>query len=89
MAKEYRVAVASRSSEVVDQHFGKCTQFLIFNLLEDKVELLEKRDNVPACNTKDKREGTLLNTCNVISDCNFVIVKKIGMKLKNYWKKEI
>lgn len=73
-----RIAIASRTGKFVDQHFGKCTTFYVFDVNERNYYLSEVRENTPACGTEDEVENRLLKSSELISDCQAVVVSRIG-----------
>jgi predicted Fe-Mo cluster-binding NifX family protein len=89
-----RVAVVSSDGKVINQHFGKASRFLIFDI-EDKIKLLEERKNIPVCGTADDghTDNAINRTISLIKDCDIVLCAKIGgraeEKLKKYGIKSI
>ncbi|QGG48154.1 NifB/NifX family molybdenum-iron cluster-binding protein [Heliorestis convoluta] len=73
-----RVAVASSDGKVVNQHFGRAKQFLIFEIVEDHFQFLEIRYTSPACTGQDHREGQMSQTIEMLADCRAVFVSQIG-----------
>lgn len=75
-----RVAVASRDGKTVHQHFGRATHFLVFDVTPGRAELVDRRENVPACTggdgtgTHDLMDDTLA----LLEDCGAVICVRIG-----------
>lgn len=74
-----RVAVASSDGITVNEHFGKASRFLIFDIKYDLVELIEERNTIPICRTNGHVEEKIDETIKLISDCEVVLVSKIGM----------
>lgn len=74
-----RVAVASSDGKVVNQHFGRATRFLIFELERDgEFKYITTRENVPPCSGGEHDPGLLNNTVNLLLDCQAVLVSQIG-----------
>jgi len=75
----YRIAVASSDGKVVNQHFGKATKFLIFEVNDlNKSEFLEIRDASPFCNNGEHDDNRLLSAAEALEDCRAVLVAQIG-----------
>ena len=77
-----RIAVASSDGKMVNQHFGKATQFLIFDVDGNNMTLRETRSNVPPCGS-DEYEGhsddAFGRAISLITDCEAVLCSRIGM----------
>ena len=79
-----KVAVASENKLVVHQHFGRATQFLIYEVQEDGCHLVEIRENTPACGTEQEDgesghdEDVMQRSVDLLVDCNAVVVARIG-----------
>lgn len=88
---KFKVAVTSRGGKLVDQHFGKATTFMIFEIEGQDCKFLETRSTKKYCNggsgvgvePLEKNE-----TIKSISDCDAVLTMKIGSgaqkKLQEY-----
>jgi nitrogen fixation protein NifX len=76
----YRIAVASSDGKVVNSHFGRATQFLIFDYtaLDDTMVYRETRENNPGCSNLIAPTGAMKDTIELISDCHYVLVSMIG-----------
>jgi predicted Fe-Mo cluster-binding NifX family protein len=74
----FRVAVASSDGKMVNEHFGRANQFLIFEAGDDGYEFLELRQNHPACGGDPDHQGSMDALVASISDCAFVLVNRIG-----------
>jgi Uncharacterized conserved protein len=74
-----RVAVASSDGITVNEHFGKASRYLIFDIKYDLIELIEERKTIPICGTNGHAEEKIDETIKLISDCKVVLVNKIGM----------
>ncbi|PKM67532.1 MAG: dinitrogenase iron-molybdenum cofactor biosynthesis protein [Firmicutes bacterium HGW-Firmicutes-2] len=73
-----KVAVASSDGIVVNAHFGRTPKFLIFELSHKEIRFIENRENAPGCGQLNEPLGTMEETCNLIKDCDIVIVAQIG-----------
>jgi predicted Fe-Mo cluster-binding NifX family protein len=79
-----KVAVASENKLVVHQHFGRATQFLVYEIEEAECRLVEIRKNQPPCGTAQQdseighSEDFMKRTVDLLSDCCAVIVAQIG-----------
>ena len=77
----FRVAVASSDGKVVNTHFGRASSFLVFDQQQDEsFELLEKRDVTPICREYEHHEDDLKDLLDTISDCQGVLVSRIGVE---------
>lgn len=77
-----KVAVASTDGKVVNAHFGRASQFLIFEMTDDTISFIELRENKPGCSQLNEPIGTMEETLALISDCQYVLVAKIGKPMK-------
>lgn len=75
----YKVAVASSDGKVVNQHFGRATQFLIFDVQEDgSFQFVTLRKNEPICKDGEHLQDALAYTLEQLSDCQAVVVSQVG-----------
>ncbi|GAB4316168.1 MAG: NifB/NifX family molybdenum-iron cluster-binding protein [Methanobacteriaceae archaeon] len=75
----FKVAVASSDGKFINQHFGKATQFLIFEIKDHtKYKFLETRSNDPACDIDGHTENAMMQTVKLLSDCEAVLASQIG-----------
>ena len=74
----YKIAVASSDGKVINQHFGRATQFLIFVVSNSKFEYLEILETAPFCNSGEHDENRLLSSAELLVDCRAVLVSQIG-----------
>jgi nitrogen fixation protein NifX len=75
----YKIAVASSDGKVINQHFGRSKQFLIFAVTDDgEYKFLELRENTPPCNAGEHGDVQMANTVELLSDCRIVLVSQIG-----------
>ena len=76
-----RVAVATKSGMLVDQHFGQASEFYIYESDGEKARFLERRSvakycqGSEVCEEKTERMDRLLDT---IKDCGSVLALRIG-----------
>lgn len=79
-----KVAVASQNGAVVHQHFGRATQFLIYEIEGAEFRLIESRPNQPPCGTTppDAEPGhapdPMRKAIELVGDCRAVVVAQIG-----------
>jgi predicted Fe-Mo cluster-binding NifX family protein len=79
-----KVAVASEDKVVVHQHFGRATQFLVYEIEEAECRLVEIRKNQPPCGPARQddelthSEDTMQKTVDLLADCSAVVVARIG-----------
>lgn len=80
-----KVAVASSDGKVVNQHFGRADKFYILETDEDTgtYKLVEERDNTPICHNGDHLDNQLNQIVLSLSDCQYVIVSRIGIIARN------
>lgn len=83
-----RVAVISSDGKVINQHFGKASRFLIFDI-EDKIKFIEERKNIPVCGTAEDghTDDAIIRTISLIKDCNIILCAKIGGRAEDELKK--
>lgn len=75
----YKVAVASSDGKVINQHFGRCRQFLIFEIHDNGTwSFAGLRENTPPCRQGDHNEYDMKKTVDLVSDCRNVLVSRIG-----------
>jgi len=75
---DVKIAVASSDGETVNQHFGRAGSFRIYRLHDTGYELLEVRDNSPACSGGQHSDDALERTAITIADCRGVVADQIG-----------
>lgn len=74
-----RVAVASSDGIVVNMHFGQADHFYIYDEIRDRVFVRkDNREVIPMCSEWNHDEADLVSTANMLSDCDCVLVSKIG-----------
>ena len=80
----YKIAVASSDGKVVNQHFGRTKQFLIFEVKDNvKYTFLGNREAIPPCIFGEHSDHSMTNAVNALSDCSFVLASQIGPVAEN------
>jgi predicted Fe-Mo cluster-binding NifX family protein len=75
----YRIAVTSDDGEYVNQHFGKASHFLIFEINDnDEYEYLGAVKNNPICGSS--RENKSADSVGLITDVSILITRNVGIK---------
>ena len=75
---DVKVAVASSDGNSVNDHFGRVRSFHIYRLRDTEIELLEVRENIPACFGHEHSDSALEQAVRGISDCRGVVAAQIG-----------
>jgi len=76
-----RLAVATKSGMIVDQHFGQVSDFYIYEYSKGTPVFLEKRPVNKYCSGAEEcedREDKMERIIQTISDCNIIIAMRIG-----------
>lgn len=74
-----RVAVASSDGKYVNQHFGRATQFLVFEINDrHEYQFIELRPNEPSCPGEQAESNKHLAVIRLLADCQAVLVSQIG-----------
>lgn len=73
-----KIAVASSDGKVINAHFGRTPQFLIFDLSDQGMQFVEQRRNAPGCTQLNAPPGSMDETVTLIRDCSLVLVAQIG-----------
>lgn len=74
MPNSVRIAVASNTDEKLDGHFGSCLRYLIYQLSEEEIRLVDIRSAEEASQSDD-RNGFRVN---LIKDCQVVYLVSVG-----------
>jgi len=74
----YKIAVASSDGKVVNQHFGRATQFLIFEVDGENFKFLELLEAGAFCNHGEHDENKLLSAVEALKGSRAVLVSQIG-----------
>ncbi|NEO31948.1 MAG: hypothetical protein F6K36_16225 [Symploca sp. SIO3C6] len=72
------VAVATKGGGLVNQHFGHAKEFMIYEVDGNKARFIGHRKIDHYCQSGYGEEGTLAKIIETISDCQAVLVSKIG-----------
>lgn len=81
MKDALRLAVASGDGKVINQHFGKATQFIIIESDGETLKVIETRKNSPACGTLEyggHADDSLEQCVALLRDCDAVLVSRVG-----------
>jgi Dinitrogenase iron-molybdenum cofactor. len=75
----WRVAVASRDGKVINEHFGRASEFLIADVYRDgSYKFIEKRTVKPLCSAGTHSDEALLSHISVLRDCIAVLAAQTG-----------
>ena len=80
----YLIAIASSDGQVVDQHFAKAQNFLIYEITEGEVAFVEDREGTIGLNDGVHSDVRLEEIRNLLNDCRVVFVLKIGDRAVRY-----
>lgn len=75
---DIKIAVASSDGVSVNEHFGRARSFSIYRLHDAGRELVETRENEPACADHTHNDDALFKTAQALSDCRGVVAAQIG-----------
>ena len=73
-----RIAVASSDGKRVDEHFGRCRRFMVFDFEGGEWRHRETRDSLPVCAGGEHRDDLLAGAVELVADCRLVAVRQIG-----------
>ncbi len=73
-----RVAVATRSGGLVDQHFGHARELLVYDVARDGARLVGRRVVEQYCVGGDGDDDVLAAALRALADCRAVLVAKVG-----------
>ncbi|MDY0013075.1 MAG: dinitrogenase iron-molybdenum cofactor biosynthesis protein [Rhodocyclaceae bacterium] len=74
MPGSLRVAMASNTGDQVDGHFGSCTRFLVYQVSQGALRLIDVRSTA-ACEEAEDRNAA---RAQLIGDCHVAYVQSIG-----------
>ncbi len=74
MPGSIRVAIASNSGEQLDEHFGYCERFLIYQVSPAELRLIGARPTLEAEHAEDRNAAR----AQLIADCQVVYLQSIG-----------
>ncbi|MBP2634679.1 MAG: nifB 4 [Firmicutes bacterium] len=83
----YKIAVTSKSDKLVDLHFGHAEEFRIYQVNNNRYELVETRrlekycSGSADCDSEDKRRKAILTA---LSDCDAVLTMRIGYQVQKH-----
>lgn len=82
----YRVAVASTDGKVVNQHFGRASEFHIFDLDTEHIQAwyVGTRATDSCCHGGEHGDSAFDNAFKVLGDVSAVLVSKIGHEASDY-----
>jgi predicted Fe-Mo cluster-binding NifX family protein len=63
---------------MVDEHFGTTQQFLILDVFEGNVKVVERRVNAPVCRNGGHDERSMADSIALIADCQFLFTVRAG-----------
>jgi nitrogen fixation protein NifB len=73
-----RVAVATKSGGLVDQHFGHAKEFLVYDVDRAGVRLAGRRATAAYCVGGEGEDDALDVALRALADCDAVLVAKVG-----------
>lgn len=79
-----KVAIASTDGKVINEHFGRATQFNIFELDKLNYRFLEIREVQRCCNGGEHEDFAFENIAKTLKDCKAIFVAKIGSGASSY-----
>lgn len=74
----YKVAVASTDGKFVNEHFGRATQFLIFEVDQGKYRFIELMKTKPYCKQGEHDDHELRTATETLQGCKAVLISQIG-----------
>lgn len=74
MPGSIRVAVAANRGENLDGHFGSCDRFLVYQVGQEAIKLIDVRSTAEADTAEDKNAARSA----LIGDCQIVYIQSIG-----------
>ena len=74
MPGSIRVAVAANRGENLDGHFGSCDRFLVYQVGQQAIKLIDVRSTAEADGAEDKNAAR----AELINDCQIVYIQSIG-----------
>lgn len=73
-----RVAFATSDGKVINIHFGRANQFIVFELKGEDYKLIELRKIKPLCAGFDHDDNDLEKAAETFSDCEAIFAERIG-----------
>jgi nitrogen fixation protein NifX len=74
----YKIAVASSDGKVINQHFGRATQFLIFEVDGEDFQFQRRLNVTPFCDNGEHDDNKLQNATEALFGCRAVLTSQIG-----------
>lgn len=82
--QKYKVVITSSDGKVVNQHFGRATDFYIVEAeIGGKLKVLEKRSFPPVCDGGTHKEEHLKRTVKALEDCEYLLTARVGEGARN------
>jgi len=81
-SKIHRIAAASTDGKTINEHFGKSSSFLIYEIGKEGWTYVEKRIVTPLNCESEHTEESLVSTVEAFKDCTAIVVVKIGSPVK-------
>ena len=75
----FRVAAASSDGYTIDTHYGRATNFYIYQYLTDEWIFVEKRTLPPVCLGGDHEPLSMAKRAEQLADCQYVVASRIGI----------
>jgi nitrogen fixation protein NifX len=76
--KTYRIAAASTDGKTINEHFGKASSFLIYDIGKEGSNFIEKRNVTPLNCESEHTEENLASAVEALKDCTAIVTVKIG-----------
>ena len=74
MPDSIRVAIGSNNGALINGHFGSCIRFLVYQLSQQELRLVDIRSTIEADSSDDRN----LFRAQLIKDCHVLFVQSIG-----------
>lgn len=76
----YKIGIASSDGKVVNLHFGRADVFYIVEADSEDMTFRygESRQTIPVCQGQEHDDDKLLALADLLKDCDYVLVSKIG-----------
>ena len=74
----FRIAVASEDGKYVHLHFGRATEFQIFDVEGPRLTFVERRESEALCQGGEHNLGQLIRVIARLRDCQAVLAAQIG-----------
>ena len=77
-----KIAVASKDKRIVNQHFGHADRFLIYEVADGKIDLIDERSVMAFCTDEDDlyAKNRIERSYEVMNDCEYLLCSMIGLK---------